>query len=69
MIYHVMANERDNTRIVEEVVREQEIPSQVPNKDPPQHQHKVPPQVPNDPTIGNATLDDLRDSMQQLAQP
>ena len=35
MIFHVMANDIANVRIVEEGEGEQEIPPQVPNKDPP----------------------------------
>ena len=69
MIFHVIAKARSNAIIVEIGEGEQDIlPAQFINKDPPQHQNKVSPQVPNDPPIGKATLDEHRDSMQQLAQ-
>ena len=49
MIFMFMENTRANARIVEVGEGEQEIPPQVPNKDPPRDKHQVLPQVLNDP--------------------
>ena len=63
-----MENTRASARIVEEDEMEQEIAPRVPNEDPPQDQHQVYPYGWNDPPMGNAFLDELRYSMQLLAQ-
>ena len=63
-----MENTRASARIVEEDEMEQEITPHVPNEDPPQDQHQVSPNDRNDPQIGNVFLDELRYSMQLLAQ-
>ena len=64
MKFEVMANTSANARRVEEGNGEKEIPPTVPNQD----QHQVPPQAWNHPPIGNATLNELRDSIILLPQ-
>ena len=68
MIFKVMENTRANNSIEEEDQMEQEIAPHVLNDDPPQDQHQVSPHVQNKPPMGNAFLDELRYSMQLLAQ-
>ncbi|TMW99435.1 hypothetical protein EJD97_002552 [Solanum chilense] len=59
-----MANTSANARRVEEGDGEKEVPPTVTNQD----QHQVPPQSWNHPPIGNATVNELRDSMKLLPQ-